>query len=189
MNNTTMTPEEEHEFYSRPQNQEPQGPAQQQRQRKTDLVPVRLPPEMLERVKAAAADDDRSVSSWIRRAVDRTLQAEATPCVRGNRSSIGVVLSPHVVELEVRERYRIWVRFDDGAAGVVDLSDSASLGGIFSQWSDDGFWRSAHIVADSGAVAWGNGSEVDVCPLSLYLDATGQAFEDLGTEAATTSAA
>ena len=83
-------------------------------------------------------------------------------------------MSPQVVELEVREPYRIWVRFDDGAAGVVDLSDSAALGGIFSQWSDQDFWRSAHVVADSSAVAWGDGSEVDVCPLSLYLDVTGQ---------------
>ena len=31
-----------------------------------------------------------------------------------------------------------------------------------------------HIVAESGAVAWGDGSEIDVCPLSLYLDVTGQ---------------
>ena len=79
MNDPEMTPEEEHEFYSRPENQEPQGPARRRRQRMTDPVPVRLPPEMLERVKAAADADDRSVSSWIRRAVDRTLQAEATP--------------------------------------------------------------------------------------------------------------
>ena len=99
------------------------------------------------------------------------------------------MLSPHVVELGVREPYRIWVRFDDGAAGVVDLSHSAALGGIFSRWSDEDFWRSAHIVADSGAVAWGDGSEVDVCPLSLYLDVTGQTFEDLRAEAAVTGAA
>ncbi|MXW98791.1 MAG: DUF2442 domain-containing protein [Acidimicrobiaceae bacterium] len=104
-------------------------------------------------------------------------------------SSIGIVVSPHVIELEVREPYRIWVKFDDGAAGVADLSDSAALGGIFAEWSDEGFWRSAHIVAESGAVAWGDGSEIDVCPLSLYLDVTGQAFEDLRAETATTGAA
>ena len=99
------------------------------------------------------------------------------------------MVSPHVAELEVREPFQIWVRFDDGAAGVVDLSDSASVGGIFARWSDEGFWRSAHIVAATGAVAWGDGSEIDVCPLSLYLDVTGQTFEDLQAEAATTSVA
>ena len=99
------------------------------------------------------------------------------------------MLSPRVIELEVCEPYQIWVRFDDGVAGVVDLSDSAALGGIFAQWSDEGFWRSAHIVAGSGAVAWGDGSEIDVCSLSLYLDVTGQTFEDMGAEAATTGVA
>ena len=98
-------------------------------------------------------------------------------------------MTPHVVELDVCEPFPIWVRFDDGVTGVVDLSDSASVGGIFAQWYDEGFWNSGHIVADSGAVAWGDGSEIDVCPLSLYLDLTGQTFEDLGVEAATTGVA
>ena len=92
-------------------------------------------------------------------------------------------MTPHVVELRVCEPFQIWVRFDDDTAGLVNLSDSAALGGVFAQWYDDGFWRSAHIVADSGAVAWGDGFEVDVCPLSLYLDVTGQTFEDLQAEA------
>ena len=97
------------------------------------------------------------------------------------------MLSPYVVELEVREPYELWVRFDDGTAGVVDLSESAAVGGIFSAWSDADYWRTAHIVSDSGAVAWGDGSEVDVCPLSLYLDTTGLNFEDLRAESAPTS--
>ncbi len=88
------------------------------------------------------------------------------------------MLSPYVVELEVRRPYSIWVRFDDGTAGEVDLSESAETGGIFSAWSDAAYWRSAHIVPDSGAVAWGDGNEVDVCPYSLYLDLTGQSFDD-----------
>ncbi|WP_419840032.1 DUF2442 domain-containing protein [Candidatus Poriferisodalis sp.] len=92
------------------------------------------------------------------------------------------MLSPYVVELEVRQPYAIWVRFDDGAAGEVDLSDSAETGGIFSAWSDPAYWRSAHIVPDSGAVAWGNDDGVDVCPLSLYLDLTGQSFNDFRSD-------
>lgn len=75
MNDAAMTPEEEHEFYRRPENQAPQGPARRRRQRMTDPVPVRFPPELLERVKAAADADDRSVSSWIRRTAIRILRA------------------------------------------------------------------------------------------------------------------
>jgi hypothetical protein len=69
-----MTPEQEYEFYARPENQEPQGPPVRRRGRMSAPVPVRLPPELLERVRKAAEDDDRSISAWIRRAVEHELQ-------------------------------------------------------------------------------------------------------------------
>ena len=66
-----MTPEQEYEFYAEPRNQEPQGPA---RRRKGPLItPVRFPADLLENVKRAAEADDRSVSAWIRRAVEHEL--------------------------------------------------------------------------------------------------------------------
>lgn len=73
MTNTDMTPDQEYEFYARPENQEPQGPPVRRRGRMSDPVPVRLPPELLERVRKAAEDDDRSISAWIRRAVEHEL--------------------------------------------------------------------------------------------------------------------
>lgn len=76
MNDTSMTPAEEHEFYGRPENQVPQGPPRRRKEPLSDPVPVRFPPDVLEQVRAAADADDRSVSSWIRRAVTRTLAAE-----------------------------------------------------------------------------------------------------------------
>jgi len=69
-----MTPDEEYEFYARPENQQPQGPA---RRRLTATVPVRFPADLLEQVRAAAAAEDRSVSSWIRRAVEHELRPPA----------------------------------------------------------------------------------------------------------------
>lgn len=94
------------------------------------------------------------------------------------------MLSPHVVEVEAREPHKLWVRFDDGVAGVVDLSDSADVGGIFSAWADEDYWRTAHIAAGAGAVAWGDGADIDVCPFSLYLQVTGLTLEDLETSTA-----
>jgi len=67
-----MTPAEEHEFYARAENQAPQGPARR-RSKLTEMVPVRFPPETLDEVRRRAGDDDRSVSSWIRRAVEHEL--------------------------------------------------------------------------------------------------------------------
>ena len=100
------------------------------------------------------------------------------------------MLSPRAVEVEAREPHKLWVRFADGVAGVVDLSDSAAVGGIFSAWTDEEYWRTAHVVADAGAVAWGDGTDIDICPFSLYLEITGRTLEDLeDLEASTGSAA
>jgi len=60
-----MTRTEEHEFYSDPDNQTPQGPARRRTAKLTELVPVRFPPDTLEKVRTAADADDRPVSSWI----------------------------------------------------------------------------------------------------------------------------
>jgi predicted HicB family RNase H-like nuclease len=72
--NQPRSPDDEYDFYSQLENQEPQGPG---RRRLTATVPVRFSPELLEQVRAAAAVDDRCVSSWIRRAVEHELRHPA----------------------------------------------------------------------------------------------------------------
>jgi predicted HicB family RNase H-like nuclease len=74
---TDMTPEQEHAFYANPDNQTPQGPAVRRRPRNTAALPIRLPAEMLEQVRQRAAADDRSVSSWVRRAIEHELSRPA----------------------------------------------------------------------------------------------------------------
>jgi predicted transcriptional regulator len=44
----------------------------------SDRVPVRFPDALLERVRERAEADDRSVSSWIRRALEHELEREAS---------------------------------------------------------------------------------------------------------------
>ena len=72
-----MTPQEEHDFYADPDNQTPQGAARRRNSKLTELVPVRFPPETLAKIRYAADADDRSVSSWIRRAVEHELDHSA----------------------------------------------------------------------------------------------------------------
>ncbi len=68
-----MTPDEEYDFYAAPANQAPQGLPVRRRSKLGDPVPVRLPPDVLEAVRQRAQADDRSVSSWVRRAVEHEL--------------------------------------------------------------------------------------------------------------------
>lgn len=75
---TEMTPEEEYEFYAQPENQEPQGAPRRRAARLTAPIPVRFPVHVLEEVKRRAEADDRSVSAWIRRAVETELHRSAS---------------------------------------------------------------------------------------------------------------
>jgi hypothetical protein len=76
MTRKTMTRQEEHDFYADPKNQAPQGPARRRGQL-TEMVPVRFPPDTLAAIRQRADDEDRSVSSWIRRAVEHELAVAA----------------------------------------------------------------------------------------------------------------
>ena len=73
-----MSRQEEHEFYADPENQTPLGPARRRGARLTEMVPVRFPPDVLDKVRRRAGDDDRSISSWIRRAVEHELERDAS---------------------------------------------------------------------------------------------------------------
>jgi|GEM_PF-962801 len=82
-----MTREQEYEFYARPENQEPEGPPRRRASRLTEMVPVRFAPETLNELRHRADEDDRSVSSWIRRAVERELARVGAANVSNNLSN------------------------------------------------------------------------------------------------------
>jgi hypothetical protein len=73
-----MNSSEDHAFYGNPENQVPQGPARRRRERLTEMVPVRFPADVLDEVRRRADLDDRSVSAWIRRAVEHEIQRQAS---------------------------------------------------------------------------------------------------------------
>ena len=79
MTKAKMSPDEEYEFYAQPEHLEPQGPARRRtRSNLTEMVPVRFTPETLGEIRRLAEADDRSVSSWIRLAVQHEFEAQAT---------------------------------------------------------------------------------------------------------------
>lgn len=72
-----MTPDEEYEFYADPANLMPVGKPRRRKAKLTTPIPVRFPDDVLDEVKRRAEADDRSVSSWIRRAVEHELNRPA----------------------------------------------------------------------------------------------------------------
>lgn len=69
----SMTPDEENAYYTDPDNQVPQGKPIRRKARLSAPVPVRFPEDLLTRIRQEAEADDRSLSNWIRRAVEREL--------------------------------------------------------------------------------------------------------------------
>ena len=78
MTKTNMTSEQENAFYADPDNQTPQGPPVRRKAKLSEPVPVRFPEGLLSEVRHRAAADDRSVSNWIRRAVEHELTRGAS---------------------------------------------------------------------------------------------------------------
>lgn len=81
----------------------------------------------------------------------------------------------HVVEVEPRQPYRLWLRFSDGVEGEVDLSRWACKGD-FTAWSDPEFFKRVNIRS-YGALAWGDGDDLELCQHGLYADLTGKPFD------------
>lgn len=78
MTTKKMTADEEHAYYADPANQVPTGDPVRRRGRLGPPVPVRFDDKTLEAIRQRAAADDRSVSSWIRRAAEHELERDAS---------------------------------------------------------------------------------------------------------------
>lgn len=72
--------------------------------------------------------------------------------------------------VEPRANYRLWVRFENGIQGEVDLSDIAGRG-VFRRWTDhpEEFGR-VELNAESGSLSWPG--DLDVAPDRLYDELT-----------------
>ena len=69
-----------------------------------------------------------------------------------------------------REGYRIWLHYENGVAGEIDLSHLAG-NPAFWRWEDRRFFESLRIGAHGG-VEWDD--DVALCGDALYLELTGQ---------------
>jgi hypothetical protein len=79
------------------------------------------------------------------------------------------------IDVEPRNGFKLWLRFSDGAEGVVDLSRLAGRG-VFQCWVNTDAFEAVR-VAEHGVVVWGD--DVELCPDALYLKATGKAIDEV----------
>lgn len=75
-----------------------------------------------------------------------------------------------LVKVVPKENFRLFVRYDDGTSGDVDLSAFAGHG-VFAAWMEPGVFEQVRL-ADAGHPEWPG--EIDLCPDSLYMQLTGK---------------
>jgi len=71
----------------------------------------------------------------------------------------------HVKEAKYLRDYVIWLRFNDGAEGEIDL-ESELEGEVFGPLRDKKLFRKFHADPELGTIVWENGA--DLAPEFLY---------------------
>jgi len=72
---------------------------------------------------------------------------------------------PDVIEVRYVRDYTVWIKFDDGVQGDVDISRSFK-GPVFDPLRELAFFKQVRVNADLGTIVWPNGA--DVAPETLY---------------------
>ena len=76
-----------------------------------------------------------------------------------------------IVEVRPLGGYRLYLRFEDGAAGEIDLEKIIRFEGVFAPLKDQAEFAQARVHAELGTIFWPNGADLD--PVVLYAAVTG----------------
>ena len=80
-------------------------------------------------------------------------------------------------KVKALDRYKIWIEFEDGESGEIDL-EGLSGKGVFRKWEDRDYFEDVKIGPDR-AIIWGDGEEIDMCADWAYLELTGKTVEEI----------
>ncbi|EKD54192.1 MAG: hypothetical protein ACD_60C00118G0013 [uncultured bacterium] len=71
-----------------------------------------------------------------------------------------------VIEVKVLKGYKLYLKFDDGSHGDLDISKLVPFKGIFEPLKNRDFFSRVTINPDVGTICWDNGA--DLSPTFLY---------------------
>ena len=70
-------------------------------------------------------------------------------------------------QVKALEGYQIWIEFEDGVHGEIDLSELVGRG-VWKAWEVRAFFESVKITPYR-AIAWGDSDDLDMCADWAYM--------------------
>ena len=78
------------------------------------------------------------------------------------------------VEVKALANYKLYIKYEDGVEGEVDLSDLVGKG-VFSLWNDKKAFKNVSI-GKNGEIKWAD--RIDICPDAMYMKITDKSPEE-----------
>jgi hypothetical protein len=75
------------------------------------------------------------------------------------------------INIKSLEPFKIWIQYNDGIEGIVDLSNLSNKG-IFKSWNSKDFFNKVFINSETHAISWNE--DIELCPNSIYLKIKGK---------------
>ncbi|MGA9381526.1 MAG: DUF2442 domain-containing protein [Phormidium sp.] len=79
-----------------------------------------------------------------------------------------------IVAVKPLEEYKLYLRFEDGIEGLVDVSQLIEFSGIFAPLKDVSYFNQVQLNSELGTIVWPN--EADLDPDVLYATIKGEAI-------------
>ena len=89
----------------------------------------------------------------------------------------GIGLPPHPVRVrEVEDKeWCLWIEYDNGESGEVDLSELVDEKPFHMWKTEKGLFQTVHIEGDT--LVWDQ--NIDIAPETIYMAATGRSLEEV----------
>lgn len=77
-----------------------------------------------------------------------------------------------IIAVQALKNYHLYLQFEDGVEGVVNLKNLVKFSGVFTLLEDPEYFAKVQVHPELGTVVWDNGADLD--PDVLYSIVSGE---------------
>jgi len=70
-----------------------------------------------------------------------------------------------IVEVKPLSEYKLFLRFEDGTSGEIDIAAIVVFKGIFKKLADKEYFSKVKLNPDFGTICWDNAADLSPCAL------------------------